>query len=195
MSWHAHTQTHTDTQTHTHTDTHIQRHTDRHTHRHTHSHTHTHTHAHTHTHMRRQSLVPSRPREITRTKVGQRLGRDAMSVVCTHFSLPWPDHSPFTVLNAALRKPPTLAVFCDGPLSCFPNGLVSLEDCSAVEAMYTVMKDTLASSCMSSHVGNLGHLTCLRIISSSSKADIKSKKRVGEWQIHGKNSVNIHHFF
>ena len=44
---------------------------------------------------------------------------------------------------------------------------------------------------MSSHVGNLGHLTCLKIISSSSKGDIKSKKRVGEWQIHSKNSINI----
>lgn len=48
---------------------------------------------------------------------------------------------------------------------------------------------------MSSRVGNLGHLTCLRIISSSSKGDIKSKKRVGEWQIRSKNSININNFF
>lgn len=46
---------------------------------------------------------------------------------------------------------------------------------------------------MSSHVGNLGHLACLGIIPSSVKGDSKNKKdfkRVGEWWLHSKHSIN-----
>lgn len=64
--------------------------------------------------------------------------------------------------------------------------------------MDIVVKNTLESNCLSSHLGNLGHLASLRVISSSVKRDRRNKKdykRLGECQIQSEHSVNISYFF